>query len=111
VSESSSIVMHTVLYSLLPLACIAIVVIFVFWIWNRRKLHLRQLQIQDPLPVADICPVPLGFGSLHLLEIKAHGRFGCVWKARTCSGSVVAVKVHTQIGSTVVYSYHTSVQK
>lgn len=45
---------------------------------------------QDPGPVP---PSPLvGLKPLQLLEIKARGRFGCVWKAQLMS-EYVAVKI------------------
>lgn len=46
--------------------------------------------IQDPGPAP---PSPLvGLKPLQLLEIKARGRFGCVWKAQLMS-EYVAVKI------------------
>lgn len=48
------------------------------------------LLIQDPGPAP---PSPLvGLKPLQLLEIKARGRFGCVWKAQLMS-EYVAVKI------------------
>lgn len=46
--------------------------------------------VQDPGPAP---PSPLvGLKPLQLLEIKARGRFGCVWKAQLMS-EYVAVKI------------------
>lgn len=53
-------------------------------------LKLVCLFDQDPGPVP---PSPLvGLKPLQLLEIKARGRFGCVWKAQLMS-EYVAVKI------------------
>jgi len=51
---------------------------------------VSMVALQDPGPLP---PSPLlGQKSLQLLEIKARGRFGCVWKARLL-GEYVAVKI------------------
>lgn len=53
------------------------------------------LQEPGPLPPSPV----LGPKSLQLLEIKARGRFGCVWKAQLIS-EYVAVKIFSiQVGA------------
>jgi len=93
----SNIVMKTILFTLVPLTSFAVCVIFGFWVW-RKYCSITQLSQLPPddlsSPLADVpCPDIPSFGQLKLMEVKAHGRFGCVWKAVTCSGSPVAVKV------------------
>ncbi|XP_030285382.1 activin receptor type-2A-like [Sparus aurata] len=52
--------------------------------------HAFHIMIEDPGPMP---PSPiLGQKPLQLLEIKARGRFGCVWKAQLL-GEYVAVKI------------------
>lgn len=56
---------------------------------------------QDPGPAP---PSPLiGLKPLQLLEIKARGRFGCVWKAQLMN-EYVAVKIFPiQVGSHALF--------
>lgn len=86
----------TLLLSLLPLACIAALVVFGYWVYKRHQAAahhepLPQHEPAAPQPLlassAPLCPVTL-------LEIKARGRFGCVWRGQLADGrGDVAVKV------------------
>ncbi|XP_031440522.1 activin receptor type-2A isoform X2 [Clupea harengus] len=90
----------TLLYSLVPIMGIAAIVLFSFWMYRHHKLayppalvptqHAFHIMIEDPGPMP---PSPiLGQKPLQLIEIKARGRFGCVWKAQLLS-DYVAVKI------------------
>uniref|UniRef100_A0A8C8VVG9 Serine/threonine-protein kinase receptor n=1 Tax=Peromyscus maniculatus bairdii TaxID=230844 RepID=A0A8C8VVG9_PERMB len=101
-------------YSLLPIGGLSLIVLLAFWMYRHRKppyghvdIHevrrcqhgagrrngwtdSRPLLSQDPGPPP---PSPLvGLKPLQLLEIKARGRFGCVWKAQLMN-DFVAVKI------------------
>lgn len=91
---------NTLLYSLVPIMVIAVIVLFSFWMYRHHKLayppvlvptqHAFHIMIEDPGPPP---PSPLmGLKPLQLLEVKARGRFGCVWKAQLLT-EYVAVKI------------------
>ncbi|KAJ8003671.1 hypothetical protein DPEC_G00150750 [Dallia pectoralis] len=85
---------NTLLYSLVPIMGIAAIVLFSFWMYRHHKLAYPPVLVptQDPLgPHTPSSPV-MGQNSLQLLEVKARGRFGCVWKAQL-HNEYVAVKV------------------
>ncbi|KAF7652649.1 hypothetical protein LDENG_00094060 [Lucifuga dentata] len=93
-------VLTTLMYSLVPIMGITAIVLFSFWLYRHHKLayppvlvptqHAFHIMIEDPGPLP---PSPiLGQKPLQLLEVKARGRFGCVWKARLLSEHV-AVKI------------------
>ncbi|XP_051841789.1 activin receptor type-2A isoform X1 [Antechinus flavipes] len=82
----------TLLYSLVPIMLIAGIVLLSFWMYRHHKLAYPPVLVptQDPGPPP---PSPLlGLKPLQLLEIKARGRFGCVWKAQLLN-EYVAVKI------------------
>ncbi|KAK2840491.1 hypothetical protein Q5P01_014231 [Channa striata] len=85
-------VLTTLMYSLIPIMVITAIVLLSFWMYRHHKLAyppvLVPTQDPGPLPLSHI----LGQKPLQLLEIKARGRFGCVWKAQLLS-EYVAVKV------------------
>ncbi|XP_072556320.1 activin receptor type-2A-like isoform X2 [Paramormyrops kingsleyae] len=91
---------NTVLYSLVPIMGLAAIMLFAFWMYRHHKLayppvlvptqQAFHIMIEDPGPLP---PSPiLGQKPLQLLEIKARGRFGCVWKAQLLN-DYVAVKI------------------
>ncbi|KAM8722119.1 activin receptor type-2A isoform 1-T1 [Acanthopagrus schlegelii] len=82
----------TLLYSLVPIIGLAAVVLFSFWMWRHHKLAYPAALVptHDPGPSP---PSPLmGHKPLQLIEVKARGRFGCVWKAQLLN-DYVAVKI------------------
>uniref|UniRef100_A0A8C2QQ51 Serine/threonine-protein kinase receptor n=1 Tax=Capra hircus TaxID=9925 RepID=A0A8C2QQ51_CAPHI len=73
---------NILLYSLVPLMLVAGIVICAFWVYRHHKMAYPPVLVptQDPGPPP---PSPLlGLKPLQLLEVKARGRFGCVWKAQ-----------------------------
>ena len=72
----------TLLYFFVPVSLLVIVVVFGFWVWRRHNhIFHEALPQMEPAPLAPPSP-ELGLRPLQLLEIKARGRFGCVWKAQ-----------------------------
>uniref|UniRef100_A0A667Y954 Serine/threonine-protein kinase receptor n=1 Tax=Myripristis murdjan TaxID=586833 RepID=A0A667Y954_9TELE len=85
-------VLTTLMYSLVPIMGITAIILFSFWMYRHHKLAYPPVLVptQDPGPMP---PSPiLGQKPLQLLEIKARGRFGCVWKAQLLN-DYVAVKI------------------
>ncbi|XP_070694810.1 activin receptor type-2A isoform X2 [Pempheris klunzingeri] len=82
----------TLMYSLIPIMAVAFIFLFSFCIYRHHKPAyppvLLPTQDPEPLPPSPI----LGQRPLRLLEVKARGRFGCVWKAQLL-GQYVAVKI------------------
>lgn len=86
---------RALLYSILPLMGITFLVVFMFYLWRRRQTaaYHHQLPTHDQgAPLAPPSPEPVGRRPIDLLEVKARGRFGCVYKAQM-GNSLVAVKV------------------
>jgi len=92
------------LCSLFPLILIALFVVCIFWLYRQRAQHFIQQQQQllcsadEPVSsllghpsVTPTCS-PVTHFDIRLVEVKAHGRFGTVWKAQL-SGDVNAVAV------------------
>ncbi|TRY59232.1 hypothetical protein DNTS_014619, partial [Danionella cerebrum] len=82
----------TLMYSIVPIMGIAAIVLLSFWMYRHHKLAYPPVLVptQDPGPMP---PSPtLIQKPLQLLEIKARGRFGCVWKAQLLN-DYVAVKI------------------
>ncbi|XP_055360948.1 activin receptor type-2A-like isoform X2 [Betta splendens] len=85
-------VLTTSMYSLVPIMAVTVIILFSFWMYRHHKLAYPPVLVptQDPGPLPP--SPPLGQKSLQLLEIKARGRFGCVWKAQLLRENV-AVKI------------------
>ncbi|XP_064644374.1 activin receptor type-2A-like [Lineus longissimus] len=84
---------RALMYSLVPIMGFALVIGITFWMWRRHKLayHHESIPTTDPTPLPPPTPVT-GLRPLQLLEIKARGRFGAVWKAQLLTEHV-AVKI------------------
>ncbi|XP_055519803.1 activin receptor type-2B-like isoform X1 [Leucoraja erinacea] len=83
--------LNILVYALLPITGLSVIILLAFWMYRHRKPPYGHVDLnEDPsLP----SPSPLvGLKPLQLLEIKARGRFGCVWKAQLMN-DYVAVKV------------------
>ncbi|CAI5657017.1 unnamed protein product [Oreochromis niloticus] len=91
-------VVTALMYSLLPIMAVATIILLSFWMYRHHKLAyppvLVPTQETGPLPPSPV----LEQKPLQLLELKARGRFGCVWKAQLLS-ELVAVKIFPVQGS------------
>lgn len=89
----------TVLYSIVPILGVAVVVIVIFFIWKRHKRNLymghSQLPTVDPCYLGTPSQSLLNLDKIQLIELRARGRFGSVWKAQLLS-EYVAVKIFPQ---------------
>ncbi|KAK5860549.1 hypothetical protein PBY51_022014 [Eleginops maclovinus] len=85
-------VFPTLMYSLVPVMAVSAILLLFFWMYRHHKLAYPPVLVptQDPgtLPPSPV----LGQKPLQLLQLKARGRFGCVWKAQLLCEHV-AVKV------------------
>ena len=84
---------RTVMYSIVPLFGFAFIIVVVFWMWRR---HQRSYNSHEPLPTVDpavsTTPSETALYPLQLIELRARGRFGSVWKAQLWENHV-AVKI------------------
>ncbi|KAL5010258.1 hypothetical protein ScPMuIL_012563 [Solemya velum] len=85
---------RTVMYSIVPIIGVAVIIIVLFVMWRcyrRNPHHYHQpLPIIDQVPSTPPSPGPLR--PIQLLELRARGRFGAVWKAQFIR-EFVAVKI------------------
>ncbi|KAH9494831.1 Activin receptor type-2A [Bulinus truncatus] len=82
---------QAVLYSIVPIIGVFLFVVTGFFIWRRHQRHIGHTQ----LPTVDpsLAPTPSQSSlNLQLLELKARGRYGSVWKAQL-PDQYVAVKI------------------
>ncbi|XP_042898075.1 activin receptor type-2A isoform X3 [Parasteatoda tepidariorum] len=91
-SNSHDEVIHILVYTLLPILVIASF-ISVGYLWYRK----HKMRVFNELPTTDPSPLPppsplLGLRPIQLIEVKAQGRFGAVWKAML-NNEPVAVKI------------------
>ncbi|KAM4558254.1 activin receptor type-2A-like [Odontesthes bonariensis] len=80
------------IYLLVSVMAVSTIAVVSFWMYRYHKLAYQPALVptQDPGPLP---PSPiLGQKPLQLLEVKARGRFGCVWKAQLIREQV-AVKI------------------
>ena len=103
-SDKDNIMAKVVLSSLLPILLIAVCIVCLFWLYRQRSQHFLLQQRQQQCADEPVNPASslLGHPSnspttahfdLRLVELKARGRFGSVWKAELAGGDAVAVKV------------------
>ncbi|XP_022253371.1 activin receptor type-2B-like isoform X2 [Limulus polyphemus] len=84
-------VLNTLLYTLAPLLGITLVLIVAYWAYRHRKMaYFNEVPTIDPSPLPP--PSPLSLRPVQLMEVKAQGRFGAVWKAQMLN-EFVAVKI------------------
>ncbi|XP_030611986.1 activin receptor type-2B-like isoform X2 [Archocentrus centrarchus] len=88
---SSVGVLNVMIYCLLPVTMLSVTLLTAIWMYRHRKPPYGHVDIaEDPGP-PPASPL-LGLKPLQLLEVKASGRFGCVWKAQMMN-EYVAVKI------------------
>uniref|UniRef100_A0A8C9XPU4 Serine/threonine-protein kinase receptor n=1 Tax=Sander lucioperca TaxID=283035 RepID=A0A8C9XPU4_SANLU len=92
-------VLSVMVYCLLPVSMMTMVLLAAVWMYRHRKPpygHAHINQVRDRSfrsdPAAPSSPPLLRLQPLQLLEVKASGRFGCVWKAQMMNQHV-AVKI------------------
>ncbi|XP_043120707.1 activin receptor type-2B-like [Puntigrus tetrazona] len=78
-------------YSLIPFAILSLALVLACWTYHQRKPPYRHVDIGQDAGLPPPSPL-VGLKPLQLLELKARGRFGCVWKAQLLS-EYVAVKI------------------
>uniref|UniRef100_A0A8C7KZ08 Serine/threonine-protein kinase receptor n=1 Tax=Oncorhynchus kisutch TaxID=8019 RepID=A0A8C7KZ08_ONCKI len=83
--------LNSLVFSLLSLCVLSLTLLLALWLYRQHKPPYGHLDLlEDPRQTP---PSPMvGLKPLQLLEVKARGRFGCVWKAQLMS-EYVAVKV------------------
>uniref|UniRef100_A0A1B6FDB3 Serine/threonine-protein kinase receptor n=1 Tax=Cuerna arida TaxID=1464854 RepID=A0A1B6FDB3_9HEMI len=82
----------TVVYTLLPVVALGIAVIIFYWLYHQRKMsYFNEVPTMETHPLPPPSPT-LGTRPIQLIEIKARGRFGAVWKAQYKT-ELVAVKI------------------
>ncbi|KAM9839740.1 activin receptor type-2B-like [Aulostomus maculatus] len=84
-------VLNVMIYCLLPVTMLFIFLLAAIWMYRHRKPPYGHVDIIEDLAPPPAHPLP-GLKPLQLLEVKARGRFGCVWKAQMLN-DFVAVKI------------------
>ncbi|KAG1656539.1 Activin receptor type-2B [Nymphon striatum] len=92
-NDNEEELLKTLLCTLVPLTVLTIMIILLFWIYRKRRMSdFNEVPTVDP--TTPLPPTPLLTAHpVQLIEIKARGRFGAVWKAQISSTEYVAVKV------------------
>ncbi|XP_046879745.1 activin receptor type-2B-like isoform X1 [Hypomesus transpacificus] len=78
-------------YSLLPITLLSLALLLALWMYRHRKPPYGHVDVNEDNGLPPPSPL-MGLKPLQLLEIKARGRFGCVWKAQMMN-EYVAVKI------------------
>ncbi|XP_078454475.1 activin receptor type-2B-like isoform X1 [Lampetra fluviatilis] len=92
--DNRSSTMNTALYSLVPVLAVGLAAILLVWMYHQRKAPYAHVEApsEEAQRLASLPPPELK--PVQLLEVKAVGRYGSVWKAQLFS-DYVAVKVFT----------------
>ncbi|XP_071491101.1 activin receptor type-2A-like [Diadema antillarum] len=86
--KKNEMLTKTILYSIVPITTVTFVIIMLYWMCRRHRYHsLIAIPTVEPTP-SPLTTLP----PIQLIEIKARGRFGAVWKG-SCLNDIVAVKV------------------
>lgn len=100
--QELNIATKTVLFCVLPLTLSVVVVVSLLWLYHQRSHRFLSQPLQHcaddalsptPLLLGHSTDLPTSHFDLKLVEVKARGRFGAVWKGELPSGELVAVKV------------------
>ncbi|GCC21262.1 hypothetical protein chiPu_0019729, partial [Chiloscyllium punctatum] len=83
--------LNILVYALLPITGLSMIILLSFWMYRHRKPPYGHVDMTEDTSLPSPSPLE-GLKPLQLLEIKARGRFGCVWKARLMN-DYVAVKI------------------
>lgn len=90
--EPPTNVVTIISYTVIGLLLVALLLVVMYWFYDRRKIALfNELPTSDPHPMPPPSPY-MGMRPIQLVEIKARGRFGAVWKAQF-KVKEVAVKI------------------
>lgn len=90
--DENSQVLNTLIYTVVPIVVVVGLIGASCFIYRRQRMaHFNELPTSDPSPLPPSTPT-MGLRPIQLLEVKAHGRFGAVWKAQMLT-DLVAVKV------------------
>lgn len=84
-------------FALAPVFTISILFLFVYWFYKYKKMA-NDVPDGNDLPISESQTPFLSYKPIQLIEVKAQGRFGSVWKARSGIGldgveQFVAVKI------------------
>ncbi|XP_016326976.1 activin receptor type-2B [Sinocyclocheilus anshuiensis] len=85
------VLLNLLVCSLLPVTMLSMALLLCFWMYRHRKPPYGHVDINEDPSASPPSPL-LGLKPLQLLEVKARGRFGCVWKAQMMN-DYVAVKI------------------
>lgn len=94
-ANNSTQVFNILMYTLVPFIILTVVVAIAYWIYRHHKMaYFNELPTSEPSPLPPPSPF-LGLRPIQLIEVKAQGRFGAVWKAQILN-DFVAVKIFPQ---------------
>ncbi|XP_076014016.1 activin receptor type-2B [Genypterus blacodes] len=85
-------VLNVMVYCLLPVTMLSVALLTAVWMYRHRKPPYGHVDIAEDPGLAHAGSPLLRLKPLQLLEVKARGRFGCVWKAQMLN-EYVAVKI------------------
>ncbi|KAM9332682.1 activin receptor type-2B [Pholidichthys leucotaenia] len=86
-------ILTIIVYCLLPVSMVTVFLLAAVWMYRNRKRPYGHVDVNE-VPGSPPPPSspPLGVRPLQLLELKARGRFACVWKGQIID-QLVAVKI------------------